>query len=255
VFRTKVQITALAATIGLAGCGAPPARQPDGRTAPSDTGYLTPPSVAAVTRQGDALLIAGQAPPGAAVRLAAPGGSVNVAKADGHGRWSLSLAAGVEPRIFGLSMIADGRQVQAEGYVLTTPGGAAALLRAGAGAVRLDPQPTAKVGAIDFDRDGEAVISGTAPANAALSVQIDGRQTADARADGSGRYSVNLPQLSPGAHRFEVLGDGFDSAVTVQVSPPAPLADGPLRSQFIPNGLRADWLTPGGGVQSTLIAG
>jgi hypothetical protein len=34
-----------------------------------------------------------------------------------------------------------------------------------------------------------------------------------------------------------------------------PLADGPFRSQTTAAGVRADWMTPGGGLQSTLILG
>jgi hypothetical protein len=41
--------------------------------------------------------------------------------------------------------------------------------------------------------------------------------------------------------------------VTFQVSRAAPLAQGPLRSQITHAGLRLDWLTPGGGVQSTIL--
>jgi hypothetical protein len=34
---------------------------------------------------------------------------------------------------------------------------------------------------------------------------------------------------------------------------PAPLASGPMRSQLTEGGVRIDWLTPGGGLQSTLL--
>jgi hypothetical protein len=41
--------------------------------------------------------------------------------------------------------------------------------------------------------------------------------------------------------------------VTFQTAPPAPLAQGPVRSQLTDAGLRVDWMTPGGGVQSTIL--
>jgi len=41
--------------------------------------------------------------------------------------------------------------------------------------------------------------------------------------------------------------------VAFQVTPAAPLVDGPLRSQLTSAGLRVDWMTPGGGVQSTIL--
>lgn len=254
MFPTRLHLAGLALAFGLSACG-------DGAVSPKDAShgsdaiYLTPPAVSAVARQGDLLLVSGQAAAGAMVRLASPDGAASTGRADDHGRWTLTVPRTAEPRIYGLSMTVQGRQVQSQGYLLTTPGGAAAVLRAGAGAQRVDPQPTVSIGAFDFDRDGQSVVSGSAPANAALSVQVDGRQALDGRADDAGRYSLALPRLAAGGHRIEVLGDGFDTVAAVEVSPPAPLAGGPLRSQFSTAGLRADWLTPGGGVQSTLLPG
>ncbi|RAK61052.1 hypothetical protein DJ021_15150 [Phenylobacterium hankyongense] len=257
MFRTKAQFLTFAGLAALAGCGghpsAPPAPNP--QAVPAEDLYLAPPSVSRAVRQGEAVVLSGQASPAAKLRLATPGGEVLAASADRQGRWTIALPASAQARIFGLSMAVGARQVQAQGYVLVAPGGQSALLRAGAGALRLDPRPAGRIGAFDFDREGGAVVSGAAPAGAALSVQLDGRQAADARADAQGRYSVALPRLAPGPHRLEVKGDGFYDAVAVEASPPAPLADGPLRSQFSPGGLRADWMTPGGGVQSTFLAG
>jgi hypothetical protein len=240
--------------VALAGCGRK--ATPGEQAAASQALYLAPPEVTSVTRQGDTLTVSGHATAGARVRLATPAGAASELTADDKGRWTLVMPAAAEPRIYGLSMTGAGRQVQGQGYLLTAPGGVAALLRAGAGAIRLDPQPTAQIGAVDFDRDGEAVVSGSAPIDAALSVQVDGRQALDGRADDAGRYSLALPkELAAGAHRIEVLGDGFDSVVTVEIAGPQPLVGGPLRSQLTTGGVRIDWLTPGGGVQSTLLTG
>ncbi|MBS0362864.1 MAG: hypothetical protein JSR98_15920, partial [Proteobacteria bacterium] len=78
------------------------------------------------------------------------------------------------------------------------------------------------------------------------------------RADAAGRYQVSLGgqnPVKPGPHHIQVFGEGYTpiDQVTVQVAPAAPLAQGPLRSQLTPAGLRVDWMTPGGGVQSTLL--
>jgi hypothetical protein len=188
------------------------------------------------------------------VRLGTPGGQAVFAVADAQGRWRIRLPPSGETRIFGLSEKVQGRQVQAEGYLAVGSQGRAALLRAGAGAVRLDPQKPPALGALDFDRDGAAVVSGSAPPGSAVFVRLDGRQVIEARSDATGRYAIALPQPIPaGGHTIEVAGDGFSDAAAVEVSPPAPLVAGPLRSQFTKGGLRVDWMTPGGGVQSTLL--
>jgi len=78
-------------------------------------------------------------------------------------------------------------------------------------------------------------------------------------ADAAGHYDASLPTpgsstaIRPGTHRVQVSGEGFSDTVAFQVSPPAPLAQGPARSQLTGAGLRVDWMTPGGGVQSTIL--
>ncbi len=87
-------------------------------------------------------------------------------------------------------------------------------------------------------------------------LRLDDRQVAESRADASGHYDVSLgsPEpIRPGAHQVQIFGDGFSDSALVQVSPAAPLAQGPLRSQLTSAGLRVDWMTPGGGEQSTLL--
>ena len=128
------------------------------------------------------------------------------------------------------------------------------LLRAGAGALRVGPREANGLDAVDFDREGGAVISGRAPAGAPLSVHIDGRQTADGRADADGRYAIALTQpLPPGPHQVDVFGDATENSVTVDATSAAPLANGPFRAVAVGSGLRVDWMTPGGGAQSTLL--
>jgi hypothetical protein len=62
-----------------------------------------------------------------------------------------------------------------------------------------------------------------------------------------------MDHMRAGAPVVHVFGDGFSDQVAAQVTPASPLATGPLRSQLTPAGLRVDWMTPGGGVQSTLL--
>jgi hypothetical protein len=156
------------------------------------------------------------------------------------------------PRIYGLSVTVKGRTAQAQGYVLVSPRGRAALLRGGAAAWRIDQPSGSGLRSLDYDRAGGAAISAAAPVHANVQVRLDGRQVAGGRADAGGRFEVALPEpVRPGVHRLQLVGDGFTDSVTVDVTPP--LAQGPLRSQFTAAGLRADWTTPGGGVQSTIL--
>jgi hypothetical protein len=112
-----------------------------------------------------------------------------------------------------------------------------------------------KIAAVDFDAEGGALLSGLAAAGTDVAVRLDGRALGDARTDPDGRFSFAISRLSPGRHRIEATGVGFTDAIDLDATPAAALADGPLRSQLTERGLRADWLTPGGGVQSTLLAG
>ena len=238
----------------LGGCGRAAPRAPETPQAREAADYAAPPSVTSVRLQAGAPVLEGAAPPGVQVRLGAPAGAAMRVTADAQGRWRLRLPPADEARIFGLSARLGARQVQGQGYLVVTPGGPAALLRSGAAAVRLDARPSPSLGAVDFDRDGGAVISGLAPPQSLVFLRLDGRQTAEARTDPAGRYAIVLNQpLARGEHSLEVAGDNFTNAGAVEVSVAQPLAAGPMRSQFTRGGLRIDWLTPGGAVQSTVL--
>lgn len=254
-FRKSTILLSLLVAGQVAACGKPPARAPNQPEAKGqEADYTAPPAVTEVRLAAGGVAVAGTAPAGVQVRLGTPGGAAVLAVADAKGRWRIVLPPSADTRIFGLSQKVGSRQVQAQGYVVVGAQGRAALLRAGAGAVRLDPQKSAALGALDFDQDGAAVVSGTAAPGAVVFVRLDGRQVAEGRADAAGRYAVALPQPIPhGGHSIEADGEGFNDAAEVEVSPPAPLVAGPMRSQFTKGGLRVDWMTPGGGAQSTLL--
>ena len=190
------------------------------------------------------------------MRLVSPAGQAIFATAGARGGWSISLPPATNSRIFGLSVTIGGRQAQAEGYVLVTPAGQVALLRAGAGALRIDPPARLGLRAIDFDRGGGLEVSAVVPPGATVIVRLDDSQVAESRANAAGHFEVSLGSVKPirpGPHRVQVFGDGFSDEALVQVSPAAPLAEGPLRSQLTAAGLRVDWMTPAGGEQSTLL--
>lgn len=254
----KPQILAVAALVLLAGCGGRPgAGGAEGSDpAAQEATYLNPPRVDTVRSGPGGLVLAGVAPAGGKVRLATPTGQALFAPVDARGRWTLALPPAEAPRIFGLSVAVGRRQAQAEGYVLVTPTGQAALLRAGAGALRIDPPARPGLRTVDFDRAGGMEVSAAAAPGATVILRLDGRQVGESRTGPDGRYHASLGSptpIKPGAHEVQVFGDGFSDQATVQVSPAEPLAAGPLRSQLTPAGLRVDWMTPGGGVQSTVL--
>jgi hypothetical protein len=249
-------LIALVAPLVLGGCGARPPVAAQSAEAAQDSSYQAPPRVDTVRVSPGVVVLSGAAPAGGKVRLASPLGQATFAQADANGRWTMSLPAAAEARIFGLSVTSGARAAQAEGYILVTPRGQAALLRAGAGARRIDRAERPGLRAIDFDRGGGLEVSAIVPPGAAVILRLDGRQAAQGRADAAGRYEVSLGSptpVRPGAHEVQLYGDGFSDEAVVQVSPAAPLAQGPLRSQLTPAGLRVDWMTPGGGEQSTLL--
>jgi len=243
----------------LGACGGKPAGGEEGGSAQAqDASYLAPPEPDTVRLDASGVVLSGRAPADGKVRLAQPNGQAVFAPVDAQGRWTIPLGPAAQPRIFGLSVTVGGRTAQAQGYVLVTPRGQAALLRAGGAAVRIDSPTAAGFRAVDFDAGGGLQAAMEVQPRATVILHLDGRQVAEGRADETGRYVVSLPApgqpaIRPGAHQLEMAGDGFTDSVTITLAPAQPLAEGPMRSQLTPAGLRLDWLTPGGGVQSTLL--
>lgn len=246
----------LLAVLSACGDGGAPAIVPKAApAAAADPAYLNPPVVTASRPQGGNLLLSGSAPPDARVRLATPEGQTLFAEVDAKGLWSLTLPASGEARIFGISAASGQRTIQGEGYLLLTPAGEAVILRAGAGALRIGRAGPSNLDAVDFDREGGAVVSGRAPAGAALAIHIDGRQIAEGRADAAGHYAVSMTQqpLTGGQHQIDVFGDATENPVTIDTSAAPPLSSGPFSAAAVAGGLRVDWITPGGGAQSTFL--
>ncbi len=226
------------------------AQQAEGK---AEAAYLAPPMVTTVTAAPSGLSLRGSAEPQSRVRLGAPTGEALFAQADARGQWSLALPQSPTVRLYGLSMVVADRTVQAEGYVAVLPGGRAVRLRAGAGAIPLtEPAGRLRILAVDYDRDGGAVVSGQATANAALVLRVDG-VNAQGKADASGRFSIAATEpLSAQSHQILVTGDGEDRVVLSALRA-APLTSAPVRAAPEGGGWRIDWLTPGGGVQTTVI--
>lgn len=247
-----LQSLPVVAALALAGCSPqPPPPVPAGGRQ-DEAGYLPPPTVDRFQSVGPEIEITGLAAAGARVQLTRPGGERLTAEADPDGRWRLRVAGG-GPMVFGLSQVVQGRTLQAEGYVFHSPAAGGWLLRAGAAARPLGDAGRQTL-VIDYDRRGGTVISGLAPPEGLLVAQIDGRRAGEGRSEASGRYEIRLNGPVPmGESRLRVFGEGLNREMLLRLSPPAPLVDGPVRVTPQVGGLRIDWMTPGGGVQSTQV--
>lgn len=255
----------MAIAIGVAGClsacGPAPGEAERGARGEvgsgAEGGYTPPPAVTGAQRlTAGRVLLTGTATPMVTVRLASPTGQAVFARSDRAGAWRLLLPPAKEVRLFGLSEPAHGRPVQAEGYVAVTPSGLAAQLRAGSGAVALGPQPPGPaILAADYDRKGGTVISGVAPPASPVTLEVDGAVREPAHVDGRGRFMLALNEpLQPGSHVLAAQAStGAHEEASLTISAAEPLAGGPFRATSAAGGWRVDWLTPGGGVQSTVL--
>ncbi|MDQ2861922.1 MAG: Ig-like domain-containing protein, partial [Pseudomonadota bacterium] len=192
--------------------------------------------------------------PEARVRLTTPTGQAVIARADPGGRWRFVLASAPGMRLFGLAMIEGPRTLQAEGYLAVTPRDEAVQLRAGAGARAFTPGGVLRLLAVDYDRKGGTVVSGTGRPGDTVSVRIDGLQKGRIAADAAGRFTLALDEpLSGGDHRVEADDAAARAEAAISISPPAPLERAAFAASIIPSGWRIDWMTPGGAVQTTLL--
>ncbi|HZZ37338.1 MAG TPA: hypothetical protein VFE03_16570 [Caulobacteraceae bacterium] len=247
------------ASLALVACGpadpGPGVRATAHDDTQAETTYLAPPSLMQASRMASGrVVMTGRAQPGAHVRLATPAGVAVTAAADASGAWRIALPPASDLRLFGLSMSQGERTVQSEGYLAVTPDGHAAQLRSGAAALVLGaPAGALRILAVDYDRKGGAVISGAAGAGDTVGIAIDGIQR-QATADADGRFILSLNEpLATGVHQVEAVEGPARVRADVPVSPAAPLTPGPFRAERTGFGWRIDWMTPGGGVQTTLI--
>jgi hypothetical protein len=236
--------------------------KPSGHNAPAGppgpNAYLAPPSLtSAAPGLGATVLLEGRATPGLRVRLETPAREQVFANVDAKGTWRVQLPARPDVQLFELSMgdPAGERMVRAEGYVAVTPQGRAAQLRAASGSVIYAPAADAlTILGLDFDRKGGAVVSGLAAPGLPVSVRVDGVQRGQATADQDGRFAVALNDaLAPGRHDLEAVDSEARAHTVAQISPAPTLTAGPFRADRQPSGWRIDWMTPGGGAQTTLM--
>lgn len=220
----------------------------------AEAGYLKPPTLTASRRDADGVFLVGQAAPGVVVRLGSPTGEALTATADVAGQWTARLGPSGDVRLLGLSMAADSRQVQAQGYIAILPDGRAAQLRSGASALVIGAGSDApRLLSIDFDRDGAASVAGSGRPATGISLRIDRTARGAGKIDSQGRFHLVIDRpVASGTRRFEIAGESGEQTLLVPISPAPPL-ETPFRATRVGPGWRIDWMTPGGGVQSTLI--
>jgi hypothetical protein len=238
---------------GSAGGGAANVQGP---SASGEQGYVAPPELTGATRlSGGRLELAGRASPGARVRLATPKGAALFVPAGPHGVWRFAMPALAAPQLLGLSMSDQGSVIQAQGYIFLAPDGVAARLRAGGGSQLAGPPPRALAAAtLDYDTVLAATLSGQAGAGQAVTLRVDGVERGRSSADREGRFVLSLNQpLTAGPHDFELLAGAAETQAAATVTAPEPLAGAPFRASRTPTGWRIDWLTAGGGEQTTLL--
>jgi hypothetical protein len=259
----SLSLAVLAGAAGfLAACGRGDADWRQAEPAPpasgQEAGYVRAPQLTGAERTpAGGVNLTGQSDPLDRIRLSAPGGAAYGATADAKGRWTILVPPAEPVRLFGLSEVLAGRSVQSEGYIALppAPGQTAVVLRAGVGALTLGGAPAhPRITTVDCDAAGGAVISGLARPGAALHLLVDGGVAADARADGDGRFSVALAAALKAGDHEAMAQSGADSArVQFRVDAPQPITGLPFRGQRLADRWRLDWITPGGGVQTTYI--
>ncbi|HEY2710104.1 MAG TPA: hypothetical protein VGI95_18820 [Caulobacteraceae bacterium] len=205
---------------------------------------------------GGRIQLFGSASPGAAVRLASPGGSAQFATADATGKWRVIMPPSAAPRLLGLSMSDGGQVVQALGYLFVAPDGLVVRLRVGGGTQA--PAMTKGLAplALDFDNQRATTLSGMAGPREPVSLRVDGVERGQTTADSRGRFVLPLSQPLPaGSHDFDLVDATQEVRFSATVDAPQPLANMQYAAGRLGGGWRIDWITPGGGEQTTLILG
>jgi len=255
--KSQILIALLAACTALSGCSRAAPSHPSAHAPDPLAGYLPPPQVLQAERHGQAVLLTVAGTPGAMIRLASPDGSAIAGAADRKGAVSLSAPAGPTPRLYSLSERVGGRLARAVGYVavLPAPGPPAALLRPAAAALPWTRVATERgLLAVDYDASGAAMASGRAWPGETVRLLLDGKEAGEDPADAAGVFSASLSKsLTPGPHVLDVVGQRLRASASFTDARSTGLAKTFFEASRMDGAWRIDWLTPGGGVQSTIL--
>jgi hypothetical protein len=98
------------------------------------------------------------------------------------------------------------------------------------------------------------VISGRAAPHAVIDLWVDGARLSRAAAGSGGAFSVALDEpLAFADHQLDVVDGPRRADARPRLTPSQPLSGWPYRATLTPSGWRIDWLTPSGGLQTTLL--
>ncbi|MNS13694.1 hypothetical protein D3C72_452930 [compost metagenome] len=206
--KRRIVVAGVGAALLLAGCGEP-AGGAKGEEARQDGGWTASPRIRVVERQGEGVVVRGEASPGARVVLRGGQDLAFAVGADEAGRFELhvgQLAGAVimtpEVQIGQFPAFGPERLLLAgEGAPL------AALLVEGGASRRLSRGPV--LDSVDGDGRG-LVASGRAKPGGQVRVVVDGGGEVTAGADSNGRWVAALPGLSDRSATVIVGGARFD---------------------------------------------
>ncbi|MBU6448867.1 MAG: hypothetical protein KGQ26_04500, partial [Rhodospirillales bacterium] len=174
-------------------------------SAPQVANATTIPSfdIVRVDPQGNAVL-AGRAVPGATVTVKDGDTVIGTATADSQGAFVLIPANPLPPGPHEITLsetLPGGKVLEGtQSASISLPGNGQPALAVVSGpngsnvVTGQGPQPgQLGMGAVDYDAQGHAIFSGTAPAGANITVMMDGKALGIATADGSGHWHVQAP--------------------------------------------------------------
>jgi nucleoid-associated protein YgaU len=245
-------LIALLAVGGLIYLGLKPDLQPTPPAPPPPAAATVTPPVFDVVRvddQGNTVL-AGRAVPGATVTIKSGTNVIGTTTADAQGAFVLVPANPLPPGAQEITLsetLPDGTVVPGSGTasinvpagsghalaVLSGPGGSTVLTGQG-------PMPgTLGMGTVDYDADGHAIFSGTAPAGAQVNVSLGGNIIGRVVADNTGRWKFTAKV--PGESGMLTLSATDANGTTV------PPVTAPFALETLPNALAAGHviITPG----------
>ena len=203
---------------------APPPAPPNPTPAPAPVAPSF--DVVRVSPDGSAV-IAGRAAPGAEVIVRGGDQEIGRARADARGEWVLVPDKPLTPGTRELTLASQGPggvEMAGEGSVVLAvpeptaqtatpsapPPATLALLVPPTGMPRVLQGPASTrgklaLGTVDYDDQGAIRFAGTAPPNASVRIYVDNRHVGDARADGSGNWTLTpRAAVAMGLHKVRV---------------------------------------------------
>lgn len=218
----------------------------DTQVAGAGAGWIMPPSVTGLRRDGAELVVSGQADPGGRVVLRTPAGRAYAAVADTEGLFEVRLSA-----VNGLVLTPEAQLGQEtvpapdRVMILDAERGTAVLLSPGGTSRRLGEGPLLS----SVDHDGRAVIlSGRATPGQDVSVDVPGRGPIQVQADAQGHWRIGMDGSPPSEVRVD--GQAFAiPALSVDRSGPASAITRLERA----DGFYLRWQAPDGAPQTSWL--